>query len=463
MADKYYVLNERDRELMQRTISEVERLFKNPRVPGFSYDDVDYRTPEVLIVLTPPEGIPFADYDNSTGTGSPTFENNLIYSAECTVYGPEDTTDTEATLVETDRTITVYNISIDTDVPGDTWILAIKEKYGYWIAVSGFGGSEAIDDPGTGTGTAITGAYCDLAAIRRTDCISVSTDQGTIRLEYSGGIWTSDDVYDYVADIGVFKFWYADGSVHLSLNDIELMNCGNGCFTGGPLTGHGVQIEGGTGTGTGTGAYPPVYCDGETFTVCVECSCCLDAGWYCVDLGDGCEAAYLEVTDACDLAASICSGPYASEAEALVDCPVPEEPVSTICCDSVARTLYLEVIGVGLGGDTDCLGAVATMTYQGEGTYPCDAGYSGHKWTGSLSCGINTTTFTLICVTTVGLLYDTWNLCLTENASHEFMQNGYTLGPTPTCDPFVQPFGTGTYEGSDVFGAGAQFLITDVP
>lgn len=381
MADKYYVLNERDRELMQRTISEVERLFKNPRVPGFSYDDVDYRTPEVLIVLTPPEGIPFADYDNSTGTGSPTFENNLIYSAECTVYGPEDTTDTEATLVETDRTITVYNISIDTDVPGDTWILAIKEKYGYWIAVSGFGGSEAIDDPGTGTGTGITGAYCDLAAIRRTDCISVSTDQGTFRLEYADGIWTSNDVYDYTADIGVFKFWYADGSVHLSLNDIELMNCGNGCFTGGPLTGHGVQVEGGTGTGTGTGVYPPVYCDGETFTVCVECSCCLDAGWYCVDLGDGCEAAYLEVTDACDLAASICSGPYDTEEDALIDCPAPIPGIATECCPSydTPQTVYAH-FSTPFGGTYSGMdGLTKTLTYN--------SGTSRWEWSGTWSTG----------------------------------------------------------------------------
>lgn len=399
MATTHYVLSERDRELMQRTIDEVRRLYFNARVPGYSYDDVDYQTPEVLVVLTPPEGIARASVTASTGTGSPSLEDNSVPSAECTVFGPEDVTDTEATLAETDRTLTVYNISTDTDVPGDKWILAVKEKYGYWIAVSGFGGSEAIDDPGTGTGTGITGGYCDLAAIRRTDCITVSTDQGSYRLTYSDGAWTSDELYDYVAGSGPFRFWYAAGAVHLSLNDMELQNCLNGCFTGGPLTGHGVQQEGGTGTGTGTGEYPVNFCEGETFTACVECSCCLDAGYYCVvlDPETGCEAAYLEAADACDLAADICSGPYASEAEALVDCPVigpgtgsTGGSVLTNCCPGVdvPDILYMHF-------------TVPSGTYAcaNGATVPIYYNYSSGRWESTPIpwCSGGTATFDIYC------------------------------------------------------------------
>jgi hypothetical protein len=84
----------------------------------------------------------------------------------------------------------------------------------------------------------------------------------------------------------VFALWYSAGAVHLSLDGLELLDCGNGCFSGGPLTGHDSQV----------GVDP---CDGPVFTVCVSCapSCIGTVAVGCCDDREISERLALTVTE----------------------------------------------------------------------------------------------------------------------------------------------------------------------
>lgn len=94
------------------------------------------------------------------------------------------------------------------------------------------------------------------------------------------------------------------------------------------MTGH---VPAGSGT---------TECDQEVFTVCLSCACCpIDnwggEGWYCVIDGSftgtgtsaaNCSVLFLTEADRCDEDIVICSGPYATEAEAQVVCPDDTTP-----------------------------------------------------------------------------------------------------------------------------------------
>lgn len=388
---RFYLLNDEDITILEGLIAREKKRSHSPKSRDYAEEYLD-AAPEVFIAKTPPEGIYRYNDGDETGTGSGSAF--IPGSAECTIYRLLTWTNPIEFEEQEGRTETVYNLSTK-DVPGDTYILIVKDKWGVWVA-SGLVDQlteDELDEPGTGTGTAVTGGYCDLAILRQTDCVLVDTPgQGTFLLEYSEGSWSSLDEYDYTVGQGPFEFWYEAGRLHLSLDGLELLDCGNGCFSGGPLTGHGAQVEGATGTGTGTGALPLNFCSGESFTVCVRCSCCLDEGWYCVDLGSGCEAAYLTADEACSAVddGTLCSGPYATEAEALVDCPAPEgPPITTACCPGVdtPRKLYMH-FSVG-GGTYACAnGTTVGLTYN-DGT-------SKWEYTGAWCAG-GTATFAVYC------------------------------------------------------------------
>jgi hypothetical protein len=199
---------------------------------------------------------------------------------------------------------------------------------------------------------------CDLAKLSNIDCVLVSDGEEEIILAKAGGVWTSADLYEYPLGAGVFEFWFADGRFHLSLDGLELADCGNGCFRAGPLTGHTPQR-----------ALPDLACSGDTFDVCVSCRCCYPEGWYCVDNGGGCpgEPLYLMDADVCEQEPSICSGPYDSEAEALAACgPTPGE--QTITCDEIPTTLpgaytLTWSTAVGMDGHPAVI-STCEMTYQ---------------------------------------------------------------------------------------------------
>lgn len=379
MAESFYFLNESDRAIIQEMIRRTVNEYLNPRLRrGRPADEED--SPEVYVALTPEGGIAAADALGA-GTSSGDIAQNIIYGEDCTVYVLTESASTvgEGALTRTDLTKLVYNFT-DSDVPGSEFILIVRDKFGRWWAAGG------VSDTGAGTGTADEGGIdqCSLAGLETNDCIAVTTDSGTFLLEYDGiDSWTSDEEFDYGNGSGTFVFWYADGALHLSLAGLELLNCGDGCFNGGPLTGHGPE---GTGTGqpgnTGT-AQQDTFCTGTSFTVCVSCTCCLPDGWYCVDLGSGCEPVYLTNADACDPTTTVCSGPFDSFSEAQAACLAINDPVGYCGCPAVPDPIKLVCSNTGLCA---CFAGTYYLYYNGS-----------YYTTGDLAVCSATAEFRLMC------------------------------------------------------------------
>lgn len=170
-----------------------------------------------------------------------------------------------------------------------------------------------------------------LAGLRPTDCLVLTLVSGALpdQIIYlawddvigDGGGWVSEDTFNYGSGSGIVEFWVTEGYPHLAIDGKELLflTCGSDTirFAGGPYTGH------------DTGEPPSSVCSlAGTFVVQIACTCCPTegwngAGWYCIDFGDGCPggAVFLVEADRCDTDIVICSGPYATEAEAQAACP----------------------------------------------------------------------------------------------------------------------------------------------
>lgn len=180
--------------------------------------------------------------------------------------------------------------------------------------------------------------YCGLAGLRHSDCLKVVGGNTTLYLTWVTNVWTSGSAeYDYGEGSGPVEFWYADGDIHLSVDGLELLNCGNGCFMGGALTGHAPQL------GSNSSGFEP--CNGSTFTLCVSCVCCSIAGWggpgwYCVeDTGpEDCVPVELLDADRCDDGLTICSGPYPTEELAEIVCGGDTPPPLEIECQNLDFT-----------------------------------------------------------------------------------------------------------------------------
>lgn len=201
-----------------------------------------------------------------------------------------------------------------------------------------------------------TTAACELASLQAGDCLRAVSGDQEVFLYRDSDRWISIDVMDYPLGDGILEFWFANGTLHLSLDGNELLWCGNNCFSGGPLTGHAESL------GSGSGGYEA--CEGETFTVCVSCTCCpienwAGPGWYCIeDSGPGdCIPVELLDVDRCDEGIVICSGPYEDEAEATAACT----PVESAPCqdeDMAAATVTFH----DTTGDCSCLETEGAVT-----------------------------------------------------------------------------------------------------
>lgn len=113
-----------------------------------------------------------------------------------------------------------------------------------------------------GAGSSSTGA-CDLAGLLTTDCVAFTSGGTTVIGENTApGVWTSTDTLTYPSGSGVAELTIAAGVVVVTVGGMELIPCGNGCWKGGPVTGHAAD-EGGA-------------CAGETFRVCVSCAACAE-------------------------------------------------------------------------------------------------------------------------------------------------------------------------------------------
>lgn len=192
------------------------------------------------------------------------------------------------------------------------------------------------------------GGQCTLARIRSTDCVTISDSMGDAILT-GGGPWTGTSAR------GDWEFGYdpAVGITYLELDGIRLMNCGNGCFTGSEFTGH-LELD-----------EADEFCHGHAFTACVSCRCCPFEGWdgvpnkwYCLEVDAECTAVLIvgdgtthdECFDPDGEPWVYCDGPFDSEAEALVSCPV----IPTAPCQGLDFTAAIATISDETG-DCTCL------------------------------------------------------------------------------------------------------------
>lgn len=290
--DDLYLLSESDLGVLRQLLEE----HRNQSLTTINRPAIELETteaPEVYVVLAPFGGIP-ARVGLIPGVAS-----------NCTVYNGTYVGSTLHIQAAGFGHPLVYNLSL-TAVAAGSYPLAVRDKWGTWF-VGGDGSSSSsgvvIVD---GDGILIEGsANCtnNLSKLRPMECLTATVAylSQTVTLKPAhppNGRWSSDGNVTYPGGTGIMTFWYANGAAHLSLGgssytSMELLNCGDGCFSGGPLTGHAwpedleSQEETGTGhldsTGTGTGD-ERIPCTGYTFEVCLSCVECPTVDTPCTEV-----------------------------------------------------------------------------------------------------------------------------------------------------------------------------------
>jgi hypothetical protein len=214
-------------------------------------------------------------------------------------------------------------------------VLAENKRYAGFVAGSRNGKPLVVAVAaagGQGGGQGACGPGCGWVARLKTatDCITVSVVSGvspqTLKLQHTGnGLWSSSPaVFVYPSGSGVVTFWGSNGDPRMPALAIDGKKlfwdcCGDGTaqFSGGALSGHAAPAG--------------APCAGDLFTVkaqCVDCNCPINGwagpGWYCVEYAAGpprvCVATELLDADRCNPDIIICSGPYATRADAEADC-----------------------------------------------------------------------------------------------------------------------------------------------
>lgn len=211
----------------------------------------NHQAPEVYIAITPPGGIPA--------------RSGLTFgSADCTIQQI-----LSSGVVALNFTKPVRNAST-TAISGNDYIPVARDKFGTWFALGNAGDSNT---PGGGS-------YCNLATLRDTDCVIASgpgdIQRTLLRWSDAQGKWVSTVPVAWAYGVGDLAFWFESGSYHMTLDGMELLNCGDGCFSGGAITGHGPHDPPSScgGTGTGTGPLDSTECTGDSFAICVACGAC---------------------------------------------------------------------------------------------------------------------------------------------------------------------------------------------
>lgn len=131
--DSEYTLSEPDRE----KFLQMWRDFVSRRGPQQRQDTTKPpQAPEVYVARTPTAGIPALGVE---GTGTST--DDVPGSADCPIYQLVDAPGTaeDAFLSKVGQVEhTVYNVG-EEDVPGDRWVVIIRDKFGKWLVVGNEG------------------------------------------------------------------------------------------------------------------------------------------------------------------------------------------------------------------------------------------------------------------------------------------------------------------------------------
>lgn len=121
------ILTPKDKRVLQELIRREKRQRGSIARPG-PLELSHPQSPEVFVALTPSGGIPALTESTDTGTAFGALD--APGSAECQVYRLD-----ESELLEAVDGLThvVYNLSSES-IPGNKWILVIRDKFGTWFS-----------------------------------------------------------------------------------------------------------------------------------------------------------------------------------------------------------------------------------------------------------------------------------------------------------------------------------------
>lgn len=151
----------------RRTIETVSRSIRP--VP-------DPQAPEVYVARAPEGGIPGID-ENTTGTGSPGWQDDIPGSAVCEIYKLSPVNDVY-TLKRTGFYKTVYNLGAAVD--GQALVSAVRDKWGKWWAVPA--PAAVADSAGTGTQGIYSTVYYVLNSLTYSPTVDTWETLGLITL-----------------------------------------------------------------------------------------------------------------------------------------------------------------------------------------------------------------------------------------------------------------------------------------
>lgn len=273
-----YVLSERDARLIQEFLYVFKRQQHYVNAFGRPGDDkIDHEemhTTEVYIARSPVGGIPALQSMGSTGIG------DIPGSALCTVFKTSQSAD--LTQDVTGYQHTVYNLAT-TVIPGDTWLIIVRDKYGKWYALQSMTSEEGAEETiGPGWTAGLSNEDCLLLSVRnKSGKCSTIPNQEILLISDDGLIWEGLDDFVFSGGAGVAQFTRptspAQSVPALALGPYNLLWDAAGIDADGNYW---IEFKGGTslcsdvpGTGSGTGGTRG-NCGSNTFTIRLTCAAC---------------------------------------------------------------------------------------------------------------------------------------------------------------------------------------------
>lgn len=182
-TDKALFLSQSDAEILREVI-EWRRRYRDPPLRRQPISE-ENAAPDVYIARTPATGISPISSDAGTGTG--TWDDEYYpHFGNCSIYKLSQNTAGVKILQAIGLNKRVYNIS-SVPIPGSTWAIVERDKFGTWIAVTHEGQIDESPTTGTGngdsgdTGTGATGTGD--TGTGTTSCTAITLSEEQVRCE----------------------------------------------------------------------------------------------------------------------------------------------------------------------------------------------------------------------------------------------------------------------------------------
>ncbi len=170
-----YFLNEKDRDTLQALLAWWKEQSANTRNRPARPDDDTLFTPETYVAFTPSGGID----PLSLATGLSI--EDTPGSADCDIY--QLVGGVGGQLEPAGFAQRVFNLDASTGVPGDSWVLATRDKYGTWFVAEAPFSSGTTDELVKNSATDTTANYLVdklvVAAATTTDIVTISMVTGS--------------------------------------------------------------------------------------------------------------------------------------------------------------------------------------------------------------------------------------------------------------------------------------------